>query len=523
MAARTVLRRFSTRAASPLDVCIVSAVRTPIGGFNGSLASLSAPALGAAAIKGALAKANVNPSAVQQCWMGNVLSAGIGQAPARQAARQAGLPDSTQCTTINKVCSSGMKAIVLGAQQIQLGLADVVVAGGFESMSNVPYIVPKARFGARMGDAKMVDAMVADGLWDPYGDCHMGGYAELCAEKHSITRADQDAHADESYRRARAATKAGLFAAEVVPVSLPGKKKGTSVEVTLDDEPATPERPANEARAAFKKENGTVTAANASTISDGAACVLLMSRAAAERHGCKVLAVIKGYGDAEQEPAWFTTAPAKALPAAVAHAGVTLDQVDFFEINEAFSVVSVANNRLLCLDPNKVNVHGGAVALGHPIGASGARIVVTLLHVLQQKGGKIGAAGSTCSNVSNLRRPFGSTPAHPHSEPIGVHERSLQWWRRRERDRPRTCVSLERATSARATRCVSSLTQRPGCVALIVCRPSSGRLLQRDANTTHALRTYTCGSWCGRCARYRRRPCRHILPANRCVRVRSRI
>ena len=212
----------SAAAKSPADVCIVAAVRTPIGGFNGSLAALTAPALGAAAITGALAKAKLEPSAIQQCWMGNVLSAGMGQAPARQAARQAALPDATICTTVNKVCSSGMKAIVLGAQQIQLGLAEVVVAGGFESMSNVPYLVPKARFGARMGDAKMVDAMVADGLWDPYGDCHMGGYAELCAETHGITRADQDAHADESYRRAREAIGASLFEEEVVPVTVPG-------------------------------------------------------------------------------------------------------------------------------------------------------------------------------------------------------------------------------------------------------------------------------------------------------------
>jgi len=285
-----------------------------------------------------------------------------------------------------------MKAIVLAAQQITLGLADVAVAGGFESMSNVPYLVPKARFGARMGDAKMVDAMVADGLWDPYGNCHMGGYAELCAETNHITRADQDAHADESYRRARAAHAENLFAGEIVPVSVPGKKRGTTVEVTMDDEPTAPPRPAAEGRAAFKKD-GTVTAANASTISDGGAAVLLMSRAAAEKHGCTVLGTIKGYGDAEQEPSWFTTAPAAALPKAAAHAGVSLGDVDYFEINEAFSVVSVANNRLLHLDPDTVNVHGGAVSLGHPIGASGARIVVTLMSVLKHRDAKLGAAG----------------------------------------------------------------------------------------------------------------------------------
>ena len=372
-------------------MCIVSAVRTPIGGFNGSLASVSAPKLGAAAISAALDKAGLEKSAVQQCWMGNVLSAGMGQAPARQAARAAGLPDATECTTINKVCSSGMKAIVLGAQQIQLGLCDVVVAGGFESMSNVPYVLPNARFGQRLGDGKMVDLMVNDGLWDPYGDCHMGGYAELCAETKGISREDQDAHADESYRRSRAAVSAQIFADEIIPVTVKQGRK--EVVVTEDDEPNSEPRPSNKARPAFKKENGTVTAANASTISDGAAALVLMSRSAAEKHGCRVLATVKGYADAEQEPAWFTTAPALALPKAAAHAGVALSDVEYFEINEAFSVVSVANNRLLELDPERVNVNGGAVALGHPIGASGARIVVTLLNVLHQKQAKLGAAG----------------------------------------------------------------------------------------------------------------------------------
>jgi acetyl-CoA C-acetyltransferase len=386
---RAFARGLATGAARA-EVCIVAAARTPIGGFNGSLAPLSAPQLGAAAISGALAKAGLDGSAVQQCWMGNVLSVGVGQAPARQAARAAGLPDSTECTTINKVCSSGMKAIVLGAQQIELGLVDVVVAGGFESMSNVPYTLPKARWGGRMGDAKMVDVMVSDGLWDPYGDCHMGKYAELCASTYNITREDQDAHADESYRRARAAAEANALADEIVPVTVKqGRKEAV---VTLDDEPQSAPRPASAGRPAFQKENGTVTAANASTISDGAAAVVLMSRAAAEKHGCTVLATLKGYGDAEQDPAFFTTAPALALPKALAHAGVSQEAVDLFEINEAFSVVSVANNRILNLDPAKVNVDGGAVSLGHPIGASGARIVVSLLHVLKRRGGKIGAA-----------------------------------------------------------------------------------------------------------------------------------
>ena len=352
-----MMRRFLSTAAARSDVCIVAAVRTPVGGFNGSLAALTAPQLGGAAIAGALAQAKIDPTAVQQCWMGNVLSAGMGQAPARQAALNASLPESVECTTVNKVCSSGMKAIVLGAQQITLGLADVVVAGGFESMSNVPYLVPKARFGARMGDAKMVDAMVADGLWDPYGNCHMGTYAELCAETHEISREQQDAHADESYRRSKAAAEASLFDAEIVTVTVPGKKRGTTVQVTTDDEVTAPAKPAAAARAAFQKE-GTVTAANASTISDGAAALVLMSREAAERHGCTVLATIRGYGDAEQEPKWFTTAPAAALPKAIAHAGLaSTAEVDFFEINEAFSVVSCANNKLLGLDPAKVRMH----------------------------------------------------------------------------------------------------------------------------------------------------------------------
>jgi len=320
--------------------------------------------------------------------MGNVVGAGIGQAPARQAALAAGLPKSTCCTTINKVCSSGMKAIVLGAQQIMLGQADVVVAGGMESMSQIPYYLPNARFGARMGHATMVDGMIHDGLWDPYGNCHMGGYAELCADTHGLTKAMQDEHADESYRRAHAAS----FSDEVTPVTV-NTRKGKIVVSTDDGLAATP-KPASGAKPAFKKDGGTVTAANASTISDGAAAVVLMSRAAAEAHGAVVLATIRGFGDAEQEPQWFTTAPAAAIPRALKHAGLEgVSAVDYFEINEAFSVVSLANNRLLDIDPAKVNVRGGAVALGHPIGASGARIVVTLLSVLQEKGGKIGVAG----------------------------------------------------------------------------------------------------------------------------------
>jgi len=269
-------------------------------------------------------------------------------------------------------------------------MADVVVAGGFESMSNVPYLLPKARFGARMGNATMVDGVVHDGLWDPYGNSHMGSLAELCADTYSITREMQDAHADESYARARAAIDADAFADEIVPVTIKSRKGET---VVTTDEEASNTMPVAKARPAFKKEAGTVTAANASTISDGAAAVVLMSRAAAEAHGATVLGTVKGFGDAEQEPDFFTTAPSKAIPKAMAHAGVATGDVDLFEINEAFSVVSVANNRLLSLDPQKVNVNGGAVSLGHPIGASGARIVVTLLSVLKQQGGTLGAAG----------------------------------------------------------------------------------------------------------------------------------
>jgi len=388
-AARRGLR--GTRRLSTInEVVIVGTARTPIGSFNGALGKLSAPELGAVAITAALERAKVSKESVEQVWMGNVISSGLGQAPARQAAQFAGLPDSTCCTTVNKVCSSGMKAMVLGAQQIALGNAEVVVTGGMESMTNVPYYLPKARWGQRMGDATMVDGMIADGLWDVYGKCHMGSYAELCAETHGITREDQDAHAEESYSRARAAYEAGLFD-EIAPVTVKGRKG--DVVVSADEECFTQAGSVAKARPAFKKTGGTVTAANSSTLSDGAAAIVLMSRAAAEAAGAPVLGTLAGYADAEQAPAWFTTAPSAAIPKALAHAQLDADQVDFFEINEAFSVVSVANNRLLELPPEKVNVLGGAVALGHPIGCSGARIVVTLLSVLKQRGGRYGVAG----------------------------------------------------------------------------------------------------------------------------------
>uniref|UniRef100_A0A7S4B1N8 Thiolase N-terminal domain-containing protein n=1 Tax=Chrysotila carterae TaxID=13221 RepID=A0A7S4B1N8_CHRCT len=336
------------------EVCIVGAARTPIGGFNGSLSSFSAPSLGALAITGALTRSGLSADLVQQVWMGNVLSAGLGQAPARQAALLAKLPDSACCTTINKVCSSGIKAVVLGAQQIMLGQADVIVAGGMESMSNAPYYLPKARWGHRMGHGQVVDGMITDGLWDVYDDCHMGSFAELCAETLGIDRAEQDAHADESYARARAAHSAGHFASEVEPVVVSSRKGSRTVDA--DEEPQTQKSSAAEARPAFKKVGGTVTAANASTLSDGAAALVLMSRDAADAHGATVLATIKGYADAEQAPSLFTTAPALAIPKAVENSGLQMDQVDFFEINEAFSVVAVANSKLLGLPAAQVRV-----------------------------------------------------------------------------------------------------------------------------------------------------------------------
>lgn len=373
---------------------IVAAKRTPIGGFNGKLASIAAPQLGAHAIRAAVAATHLKPADIQQVWMGNVVSANLGQAPARQAALAAGLGEHTVCTTVNKVCSSGLKAAVLAAQQIELSLADAVVAGGFESMSNAPYYLPKARWGMRMGHAQAIDGVIEDGLWDPHGKCHMGSYAELCAEEYAISRAAQDAHADASYARAAAAIASGAFDSEIAPVELPSKRGGPAVVVATDEEASRDDRkPAASARPAFKKgDDATVTAANASTLSDGAAALVLMSRAAAEAANQPILATVRGYADAEQAPAWFTTAPAAAIPKALAHAGVALLDVDYFEINEAFSVVSVANNQLLGLDAERVNVNGGAVALGHPIGASGARIVVTLLSVLAQRGGRIGVA-----------------------------------------------------------------------------------------------------------------------------------
>jgi acetyl-CoA C-acetyltransferase len=373
------------------EVVIVSAARTPIGSFGGSLSSLSASQLGAVAIKAAVERAGIDASQVQEVFIGNVLSANLGQAPATQAAKFAGLPD-IPATTINKVCASGTKAIMLAAQSIALGENDIVVAGGMESMSNVPYYLDKARTGYRLGNGELLDGLVKDGLWDVYNNYHMGVAAELCASECSIDRAEQDAFAIQSYTRSQEAQKSGKFDQEIIAVELKDKK-GESVWINTDEEPKTVKFDKIPTLKPVFKKDGTVTAANASTLNDGAAALVLMSSSKAKELGLKPLAKILAYADAQQAPEWFTTAPSKAIPLALKRAGLTSDNVDYFEINEAFSVVALANNKEMKLDNNKVNVNGGAVALGHPLGASGARIVVTLLHVLSQKNAKIGVAG----------------------------------------------------------------------------------------------------------------------------------
>jgi acetyl-CoA C-acetyltransferase len=373
------------------EVYIISATRTPIGSFGGGLASLSATQLGALVIKSAVEKSGLKPEQIQEVYMGNVMSANQGQAPATQAAIFAGLP-YLPATTVNKVCASGMKAIMLAAQSIALGQNDIVVAGGMESMSNVPYYLDKARNGYRLGNGEIIDGLVKDGLWDVYNDYHMGSAAELCATECNISREEQDAFAIESYKRAQKAQAEGKFNNEITPVELKDKK-GDITLFSEDEEPkAVKFDKIPSLKPVFKKE-GTVTAANASTLNDGAAALVLMSKEKADELGIKPLAKIIAYADAQQAPEWFTTAPSKAIPLALHRAGLSSDQIDYFEINEAFSVVSIANNQQLSLNPAKVNVNGGAVSMGHPLGASGARIIVTLLHVLQQNGGKFGAAG----------------------------------------------------------------------------------------------------------------------------------
>jgi acetyl-CoA C-acetyltransferase len=374
------------------EVYIVSAVRTPIGNFGGVLSSMSATQLGAHAIKSALERIKLSPSEVQEVYMGNVLSAGVGQAPVTQASIWAGIPSNVPGTTINKVCASGMKAIALAAESILLGDNDCVVAGGMESMSNVPFYLDKARTGYKLGNGTVIDGLVKDGLWDVYKDYHMGNAAELCATECKISREEQDAYALESYRRSKEAYAKGAFKDEISPVSIP--VKGKDPVVVSEDEEYKNLRADKvpTLKPAFQKD-GTVTAANASKLNDGAAALVLMSKEKADALGLKPIAKILSYADAQQAPEWFTTTPAKAIPKAIQKAGIKPEQVDFYEINEAFSVVAIANNQLMKLDPNKVNVHGGAVSLGHPLGASGARIIVTLIHVLKQHGGKIGAAG----------------------------------------------------------------------------------------------------------------------------------
>ena len=373
------------------EVVIISAVRTPIGSFGGSLSSLSAIELGAIALKGALDKAGVAGSEVNQVIMGNVISANLGQAPARQAAKKAGLPDTVECTTVNKVCASGSKAIMMAAQSIMLGQSDVVLAGGMESMSNVPYYLDKNRFGAKYGNGQVIDGLVRDGLWDPYNDYAMGNAAENTAKEMGFTREQQDAFAVESYTRSAAAAKAGKKKDEIVPVTIESRGKTT---VVADDEEylKVDFEKMKGLKPSFVKD-GTVTAANASTLNDGAAAVLLMSREKADELGLTPIGRILGFADAEQAPEWFTTSPALAIPKALKNAGKTAADVDFYEINEAFSVVSLANNKLLNLEGTKVNPYGGAVSLGHPLGASGARIFTTLMNVLHNEGGKIGVTG----------------------------------------------------------------------------------------------------------------------------------
>lgn len=376
------------------DAVIVSAARTPIGSIGGSLASVSAPDLGAVAIRGALEKAGVDPSAVDEVFMGNVVSANLGQAPARQATLGAGLPLSVPCTTVNKVCASGLKAVMFAAQSVMLGHQQCVVAGGMESMSNIPYYVPKARTGYGYGHGELLDGVVKDGLWDVYNDHHMGLCAEDCNDKFGFTREQQDEFALKSYAAAAAATEAGKFANEIVPVTV--KTRKGEVQVSQDEEYARvmPEKVPT-LRPAFRKD-GSVTAANASSLNDGASAVVVMSAARAEELGVTPLARIRGFGDAAQAPIEFTTAPSLAVPKALAMAGVNGADIDYHEINEAFASVVLANMQLLNIDPSRVNVNGGAVALGHPIGNSGSRILTTLINVLQQNDGTLGTA-SICN------------------------------------------------------------------------------------------------------------------------------
>ena len=373
------------------EVYIVAAVRTPIGSFGGTLSSLSATALGGIAIKGALEKAGLSKDSIDEVIMGSVIQAGLGQAPARQAAKAAGLPDKVICTTINKVCASGMKSIAIAAQNIILGDADIIIAGGMESMSNVPFYNTTQRWGSKYGDTVMQDGLAKDGLVDVYDKVAMGNFADACASKYNVSREAQDTFAVNSYKKAQQAMENGWFKDEIVPVEIP-QKKGAAIMVDKDEEPSKVNfDKLPQLNPAFSKE-GTVTAANASTMNDGAAAVVLMSATKAKELGIQPIAIIKSFADAEQDPKWFTTSPALALPKALAKANLQTNEIDFFEFNEAFSVVGIVNTEILKIDASKVNVHGGAVALGHPLGCSGARIIVSLIHILSKHKAKYGAA-----------------------------------------------------------------------------------------------------------------------------------
>ena len=374
------------------EVYIVSVARTPIGSFGGGLATLTAPQLGAHVMKAAIERAGIKFSDVQEVYMGNVLSANIGQAPVTQAMLAAGIPDSTPSTTINKVCASGMKAIMIGAQSIMLGTNDIVVAGGMESMSNAPYYLTKERWGAKLGNSEVVDGVIKDGLWDPYGNKHMGSCGETCAREYHFSREDQDNYAIASYKRAAEAWKTGAFKNEVVPISIP-QKKGDPIVVSEDEDYTKVKFDKVSTLAPAFEKDGTITAANASNLNDGASAVVLMSKERAEAMGIKPLAKILAFADAQQAPEWFTTTPAKAMPKAIELAGLKISDIDYFEINEAFSVVALANMKDMGLSHDKTNIYGGGVSIGHPIGSSGARITITLLSALQNNNARYGCAG----------------------------------------------------------------------------------------------------------------------------------
>ena len=374
------------------EVVIVSAVRTPIGSFQGSLSSVSCTKLGSIAIKGAIEKANIKPNIIDEVFMGNVLQANLGQAPARQAAIFAGISEETPCTTINKVCSSGMKSIILGVQSILSGDNEAVIAGGMENMSRIPHYLQTGRNGQKLGHMKLIDGLIQDGLTDVYNNIHMGNCAEICARDMSFSREEQDSFAIASYNKSKKAWEENKFKEEIIPVEVP-QRKGDSTIIDEDEEysKVVMDRIPN-LKPVFDKQ-GTITAANASTLNDGAAAVVLMSMSKAKELNIQPLAKIKSYADAGQKPEWFTTAPAKAIEKAIKKAEININDIDFFELNEAFSVVGLANIKLLNIDANKVNIHGGAVSLGHPLGCSGTRIVVSLINILNQKNGKLGAAG----------------------------------------------------------------------------------------------------------------------------------